>query len=205
MGDVAASGGYYIAAPGRKIVAQRATLTGSIGVIMAKAITVGAYEKLDAGWDTVQRGRHANLYSSLTPWEGDGRAVVEQNLQHVYAEFKQRVADGRSIPLDQLDDLAGGRVWTGEQALAHGLVDALGDFDVAVETACAAADLPTDGSVELVAIDEPSRPLLAEPAQAAAALLGLLGLQGFPGFSTRSQALLWADGFILTHIGKTKC
>ena len=185
MGDVAASGGYYIAAPGRKIVAQRATLTGSIGVIMAKPVTADAYTKLDAGWDTVQRGRNADLYSSLSAWEGDQRAVVERNLQHVYTEFKQRVAEGRRIPVEQLDTLAGGRVWTGEQALARGLVDQLGDFDVALEAACLAAGLPTDGSVETVPVDEPGRPLLAEPVKTAEALLGLL---------VRSQALLWADG-----------
>jgi protease-4 len=185
MGDVAASGGYYIAAPGRRIVAQRATLTGSIGVIMAKAVTAGTYEKLDAGWDTVQRGQHADLYSGLSMWDGDKRAVVEHNLDHVYCEFKQRVVDGRRISMERLDELAGGRVWTGEQALAHGLVDALGDFDVAVDAACVAAGLPTDGSVETVTVSEPGRPLLAEPVKAVEALLGLM---------MRSQALLWADG-----------
>lgn len=184
MGDVAASGGYYIAAPGRKIVAQRATLTGSIGVIMAKAVTAGAYAKLDAGWDTVQRGANAGLYSSLTPWEGEQRAAVENSLDHVYSEFKQRVSAGRHIEPERLEELAGGRVWTGEQALAHGLVDALGDFDVAVEAACSAAGLPTDGSTPLVPIDAPGRFLLAEPVQAAQALLGLV---------TRGQALLLAD------------
>jgi protease-4 len=184
MGDVAASGGYYIAAPGRKIVAQPATLTGSIGVIMAKAVTAGAYAKVDAGWDTVQRGAHADLYSSLKPWQGEQRAAVEQNLDHVYCQFKQRVVEGRKLPPERLDDLAGGRVWTGEQALANDLVDELGDFDVAVQAACAAADLPTDGSVPLVPISAPGRLLLAEPVQAAKALLGLF---------TRGQALLLAD------------
>jgi protease-4 len=184
MGDVAASGGYYIAAPGRKIVAQRATITGSIGVIMAKAVTGGAYEKLDAGWDTVQRGKNADIYSSLQPWEGEQRAAVERSLDHVYRVFKQRVADGRRLPLERLDDLAGGRVWTGEQALAHGLVDLLGDFDLAVETACTVAGLPTDGSVQTVTVSAPSRPLLAEPIKMVEALLGLL---------TRSQTLMLAD------------
>jgi protease-4 len=184
MGDVAASGGYYIAAPGRKIVAQRATLTGSIGVIMAKAVTAGVYEKLDAGWDTVHRGAHADLYSSLTPWQGEQRVAVEQSLEHIYDEFKQRVAAGRNLPLERLDDLAGGRVWTGEQALAHDLVDELGDFDVAVQAACACAGLPTDGSVPLAPISAPGRFLLAEPVQATQALLGLF---------TRGQALLLAD------------
>jgi protease IV len=125
------------------------------------------------------------LYSGLSAWDGDKRAVVERNLDHVYHEFKQRVADGRRIPLEQLDALAGGRVWTGEQALAHGLVDMLGDFDVAVDAACAAAGLPTDGSVPTVTVSVPSRPLLAEPVKAVEALLRL---------AIRSQAVLWADG-----------
>ena len=94
------------------------------------------------------------------------------------------MADGRKLPPERLDDLAGGRVWTGRQALANGLVDELGDFDVAVQAACAAADLPTDGSVPLVPISAPGRLLLAEPVQAAKALLGLF---------TRGQALLLAD------------
>ena len=175
MGDVAASGGYYIAAPGRKIVAQGATLTGSIGVIMAKPVAAGAYAKLDAGWDTVQRGRNADLYSSLSAWEGDQRGVVERNLQHVYDEFKQRVAEGRHMDAEQLDTLAGGRVWTGEQALANGLVDQLGDFDVALEAACTAAGLPTDGSVETVAVGR------AGPAPAGRAGQDGRGVDGAPG------------------------
>ena len=162
-------------------------MTGSIGVIMAKPLAAGAYAKLDAGWDTVQRGRNADLYSSLSAWEGDQRGVVERNLQHVYDEFKQRVAEGRHMDAEKLDTLAGGRVWTGEQALANGLVDQLGDFDVALEAACTAAGLPTDGSVETVPVDEPGRPLLAEPVKTAEALMGLL---------VRSQALLWADGIL---------
>jgi protease-4 len=190
MGDVAASGGYYIAAPGRKIVAQRATLTGSIGVIMAKAITAGAYDKLDVGWDTVQRGEHAGLYSSLSSWEGEDRAAVEASLDHVYGEFKQRVAAGRKLPLERLDDLAGGRVWTGEQALQHRLVDAQGDFEFAFEQACLAAELPTDGTVRAVAISETGRRLYAEPVEATAARLAGKG-------STAGGALALLADFVL--------
>jgi protease-4 len=84
-------------------------------------------------------------------------------------------------------------VWTGEQALAHGLVDTLGDFDVAVEAACVAAGLPTDGSVATVVVSEPSRPLLAEPVKAVEALLRLM---------MRSQALLWADGLPNKYLTK---
>jgi protease IV len=179
MGDVAASGGYYIAAPGRKIVAQRATITGSIGVIIAKALTAGALDKIDMRWEKIQRGAHADLYSSFTPWEGDHRRAVEASLDQVYRTFKQRVADGRKLALETLDDLAGGRVWTGEQALAHGLVDALGDFQTAVELACAEAGLPTDGRVRVVHVHAPGKRLLAEPAKAVQAALGVERVQAW--------------------------
>ena len=139
MGDVAASGGYYIAAPGRKIVAQGATLTGSIGVITAKAVTAGAYDLISARREELQRGAHAGLESDLRPWDADERRAVEQSVAQIYATFKQRVVDGRGIDPVALEELAGGRVWTGAQAAANGLVDQLGDFQTAVELACVAA------------------------------------------------------------------
>ncbi|MCB0135940.1 MAG: S49 family peptidase, partial [Caldilineaceae bacterium] len=98
MGDVAASGGYYIAAPGRKIVAQRATLTGSIGVIIAKANLAGAYAKASAHEDEVTRGAHAGIYGDTVEWQGELLERVEQSLQQTYAAFKERVVEGR--PLD---------------------------------------------------------------------------------------------------------
>ncbi len=171
MGNVAASGGYYIATAGRKIVAQRATITGSIGVIIAKPNLQEAFAKVGARRDAVSRGAHAGIYADTTHWQDDLLARVEASLQHVYTQFKQRVIDGRRIDPAALDTLAGGRVWTGVQALAHGLVDALGDFDHAVELAAAEAGLPAGGRVELVAITEPHRWLAPAPA----ALQTLLG------------------------------
>ena len=110
MGDVAASGGYYIAAPGRKIVAQRATLTGSIGVIVAKAVTTGALEKLSVHTDSVQRGANADLYSSATSWQGPQRQRVEDSMAAVYEAFKERVAAGRNLSTTEVEAVAGGRV-----------------------------------------------------------------------------------------------
>ncbi len=172
MGDVAASGGYYIAAPGRKIVAQRATLTGSIGVIIAKANLAGAYAKVSAHEDEVTRGAHAGIYGDTTEWHGELLERVEQSLQQSYAAFKERVVEGRAIDPAALEELAGGRVWTGAQAHVNGLVDALGDFQTAVDLACAEAGLPDSRRVELVAITEPKRWLAAEPAAAAQLLFG---------------------------------
>ena len=173
MGDVAASGGYYIAAPGRQIVAQGATLTGSIGVITAKAVTTGAYDLFDARREAVQRGAHAGLYSDLTPWNADERETVERGVAQIYATFKERVAAGRRLDVAALDDLAGGRVWTGAQALAKGLVDRLGDFQTAVELAAVAAGFTAAAPVALVNIEPPKRMLLAQPLAAVRAALGL--------------------------------
>ncbi len=173
MGGVAASGGYYIAAPGRKIVAQRSTLTGSIGVIVTKPVIQGLYDKLDAHTESVQRGDNADLYSTDAAWTPEQYETVETGVRHFYAAFKQRVADGRSLEFDSLDEICNGRVWTGVQAQQHGLVDELGDFEVALALACEAADLPTDGTVSTTPITTPRHSLLAVPAEAAQAWLGL--------------------------------
>lgn len=173
MGDVAASGGYYIAAPGRKVVAQRATLTGSIGVIIAKAVTAGAYAKIAANRQSIQRGANADLYDDQQAWVGEQRAKVEAGVFQVYNTFKARVANGRKLVYETLDSIANGRVWTGTQALTHGLVDELGDFQHAVEIACGLADLPTDGAVRLQRITAEKEKLLAQPLAAVSAALGL--------------------------------
>lgn len=171
MGDVAASGGYYIAAPGRKIVAQRATITGSIGVIIAKANLHGAFARVGARRDEVTRGAHAGIYADTMPWQGELLDRVEHSLHHIYGVFKQRVIDGRRLESESLDELAGGRVWTGAQALSNGLVDVLGDFQQAVEVAVAEAGLPANARVKLVALSAPHRWMPPEPAAAVQGLL----------------------------------
>lgn len=155
LGDVAASGGYYIATPAHKIVAQSATLTGSIGVITAKPITTGLYHKVAANRAVIQRGAHADLYADDQPWTGSTRAKVEAGVLQVYQTFKQRVAEGRKLPYPTLDTIANGRVWTGAQGVQHGLVDQLGDFQHAVKLACELAALPTNGTVATVRIEAP--------------------------------------------------
>ena len=173
MGDVAASGGYYIAAPGRKIVAQRSTITGSIGVIIAKPVTAGVYDKLDAHKETVQRGDNAGLFALDASWSESQYTKIEDTINDVYGSFKQRVADGREIELDSLDAIAQGRVWTGNQALTHNLIDEVGDITAAARLACEAADLPTDGTVPMRPVSGPKQSLLATPVDAVQELLGL--------------------------------
>ncbi|NJN84310.1 MAG: S49 family peptidase, partial [Caldilineaceae bacterium] len=163
--DVAASGGYYIATPGRKIVAQSATLTGSIGVITAKAVTQGALAKVAAHRESIRMGANADLYDGDQPWSDGQRALVRGEIERIYALFTDRVAEGRQIERGQLEALCNGRVWSGRQALENGLVDALGDFHVAVDLACEAAGLPADGSVRADAVAQPKGYSVATAAQ----------------------------------------
>jgi protease-4 len=172
MGDVAASGGYYLATPGRRVIAQAATLTGSIGVVIAKGVTDGLRAKIGAHREVLHRGENAGLYADDAAWTPSQIAQIEAMVRQVYGIFKQRVAAGRGLPLETLDAIANGRVWTGKQALAHGLVDELGDFELAYRAACRAAGLPEDGSVRTKAVAAPRRRLAAAPATVAA-LLGV--------------------------------
>ena len=166
MGDAAASGGYYLATPGRKIIAQSTTLTGSIGVVIVKGVTEELRTKIGAHREVIRRGDNAGLYTDDAAWTPTQTAKIEASIRHVYGVFKQRVAAGRGLPLENLDDICNGRVWTGKQALTHGLVDELGDFELAYRAACRAAGLPEDGSVRTKAIAAPRRRLMAAPAAA---------------------------------------
>ncbi len=184
MGNVAASGGYYIATPGRKIITQSASLTGSIGVVIAKSVTKDLRAKIGANREIVRRGDNAGLYTDDDLWTPTQRQKVEDHLFSVYDTFKQRVAEGRNLPFGEIDDIANGRVWTGKQALAHGLVDELGDFERAVLAACREANLPIDGSVRTLHITPPSNRLLAEPVKNAQAAWQQVHGHGFSAWAT---------------------
>ncbi len=123
--------------------------------------------------EIVQRGENAGLYAEDSAWDERQRAQIEAQIQYAYQEFKRRVADGRKLDYATLDAICNGRVWTGKQARAHGLVDELGDFQTALELACAEANLPVDGSVRTRTISAPRSRLPAAPVDAAKALLGL--------------------------------
>lgn len=144
MGNIAASGGYYVSAAARHIMSQPGTVTGSIGVITVRVSTQGLYEKLHMNPTSLERGTHAGLYSNETPLSEEERELLWQGIVEVYQLFKQEVASGRKLPFEALDPICGGRVWTGRQALGHGLVDSHGDFVDAVKKAAELAGLPTD-------------------------------------------------------------
>jgi len=132
MADVAASGGYFIATGASTIVAQPDTLTGSIGVFGGKANVRGLLEQVGLTLFTYNRGAQADLLSMTHDFSDPGRERFREFLQTFYDLFLQRVADGRSMTVEQVDALARGRVWTGRQALENGLVDELGGLEEAM-------------------------------------------------------------------------
>ena len=167
MGDVAASGGYYVSTYADHIVAQPSTLTGSIGVIIGKLVTGGLYDKLHANIETVQRGEHATILSGDDKFTDSERERLQQLLLDMYGLFKSRVVDGRHLAPERVEEMAQGKVWTGRQALDLGLVDELGDFEVAIRKAKSLAGLPEDREVSVVPAGAPRTPLvparLADP------------------------------------------
>ncbi|NDJ77167.1 MAG: signal peptide peptidase SppA [Chloroflexi bacterium] len=171
MGNMAASGGYWLATPAQWIVAQPGTYTGSIGVIVAKIVNAGLLKKLRFNAYEFTRGSNASLDSAAVPWTEDQRDIVRRDVEAHYAHFVDLVARSRHMTAEAVDAVAGGRVWTGAQALDHGLVDELGGLDAAISKARALAKLPDSVPVEIVAgKPKPLGPQLAERADPAAGL-----------------------------------
>jgi protease IV len=162
MGDVAASGGYYIACPAEVIVALPATLTGSIGVLGGKLVVDSLLERLGISTGTVQQGAHALMYSARRSFSEDERARFAATVDAIYHDFVGKVADGRQRPVADIEAVARGRVWTGRDALEAGLVDELGGLRDAVRIARERASLPEDAPV-LGAIRIPPLARLSRP------------------------------------------
>jgi protease-4 len=149
MGDVAASGGYYIAAPAHAIFAQPGTLTGSIGVVTGKFVLEGGLEKLGVTTATVSHGRSAEIYSPFRTFSEAERTKLEEQMRAVYDLFVKRVAEGRQQTTAAIDAVAQGRVWTGHRARELGLVDELGGLDDAIRAAAERAKLDPARGISL--------------------------------------------------------
>ncbi|MFQ5589588.1 MAG: signal peptide peptidase SppA [Phycisphaerae bacterium] len=153
MGNVAGSGGYYVACLSDAIFASAGTITASIGVIGGKLVTTGMWDKLGVHWEPIQRGDMAAIMSSATRFSDAERAKLRYYMTTVYDVFKQHVVDGRGKALTKpIDELAGGRVFTGAQALELGLVDKLGGLEDAIKFA---ADKANIAEYEIRVIPEP--------------------------------------------------
>jgi len=177
MGDVAGSGGYFVAMAADKIVAQPGTITGSIGVLGGKFLTEGLWSKLGISWDEVHVGEGGSIWTGLADYDAAQLAQREAWLDRIYLDFTSKVAEGRGRSREEVHEVAKGRIWSGEDALARGLVDAVGGMDVALRLAREAAGLAPDAAVELRLFPKPKTPLQA--------LLATLG-----GEPTATQAAL---------------
>ncbi|MEP6751496.1 MAG: signal peptide peptidase SppA [Candidatus Dormiibacterota bacterium] len=145
MGPVAASGGYWVATPGRWIVARPSTLTGSIGVLSGKVVTGGLWAKLHGRRETIVFGKHAAMSSDERTYSREEREIVQGEIDRIYSLFLDLVAGARGMTREQVHPIAAGRVWTGRQALERKLVDELGGMEAGVRKARSLAGLP-DGA-----------------------------------------------------------
>ncbi|HEY5928664.1 MAG TPA: signal peptide peptidase SppA [Kofleriaceae bacterium] len=161
MSDVAASGGYYIAAGATKIFAQANTLTGSIGVVGGHIAPAAALAKLGVNTFPMGRGKHATMMASLKPWNAEEKALMQRYMEQVYNKFVSRVAAGRKKTVDQVLPIAQGRVWTGTRALELGLVDEIGGLDAALAEARKLAKVEPDMALEVYPPSPTLRDLLA--------------------------------------------
>jgi protease IV len=148
MGQTAASGGYYIACPADVIVALPSTLSGSIGVFGGKVVVRELLDRLGLTTGTISYGARAQMYSARRGFSDDERQRLAATLDAVYDDFVAKVAQGRDRPVDAIEAVARGRVWTGSDALRHGLVDVLGGLHDAVRIARRRAGLPDDAALK---------------------------------------------------------
>jgi len=160
MSDVAASGGYYICMAAKKIYAQPGTLTGSIGVVGGKLALGGLYEKVGVNTEVISRGANSGILSSTMPFTKSERKAMEVLMADIYDQFLARVIAGRAragkkFTRSELLKLAEGRIWTGRQALANGLVDALGSLDDAIAEAKVMGGLSKDADTDLLVLPKP--------------------------------------------------
>jgi protease-4 len=146
FGGVAASGGYYVASGCHAIVARETTVTGSIGVVAARVLTGPLLERLGVRSEVVTRGAHADMLRSTRPFDEAERSIFRAELERAYRRFLSLVADGRKRALEEIEPLAGGRVWSGRDALERGLVDRLGGLEEALDEVRSRARLTRDGS-----------------------------------------------------------
>jgi len=149
MGNLATSGGYFVSMAADKIVAQPATITGSIGVLGGKMLTAGFWEKAGLSWDEVHTSANATMWTGTQDYTPEQWSRFQDGLDRVYDDFTSKVAQGRNLPKEKVLEVAKGRIWTGEDAKALGLVDELGGFPEALRLAKEAAGIPEDADIRM--------------------------------------------------------
>ncbi len=156
MGDVAASGGYYIACNAHKIVAEPTTITGSIGVFAGKPVLKGMYDWLGVNSEYILRGENAGIFRETEKWtDGERAKMTDQINKTYYNDFVPKVAEGRGKTVEEVNSIGQGHVWTGTQAKQNGLIDEFGGLEKAIEIAKGLANLPADKDVQRVSFPAP--------------------------------------------------
>ena len=175
MGSIAASGGYYIAAPASLILANPGTITGSIGVLMRFSNMEGLMGKIGMKSFTLKTGKFKDVGSPVRPMTDQDKAMLQNVIDSTHGQFVKAVAEGRKLPIADVRAIADGRIFTGEQAMAHKLVDRLGTLQDAVEEAGRLAGIK--GEPELIRPKKKKKLLLDMLVEEAAAKLGILARQ----------------------------
>ena len=186
MASMAASGGYYIAAPADYVLAHETTLTGSIGVLGGKIVLEGTFDLVGLNAETIAvGGEYATAFSAQQEWTDSQRAAYRSQMSDIYDDFTQRVADGRDLPLERVLEIARGRIWTGAQALDLGLVDEIGGLRDAIGAARQFAGIDAEARIRLRRYPAQRSPMeafqelfgvSAETAQSAARLNALMDM-----------------------------
>lgn len=209
MGAVAASGGYYVSMAADAIVANPGTITGSIGVVTGKFIARDLKDRLGVGSDSVRTNANADAWSINAPFTEEQHAQVEAEADLFYTDFVQRVADGRNLDVDAVEQVARGRVWTGADALERGLVDELGGLRTAIRRAKALAGIDEDTKVVVENLPGSSLRDMLRPkpsSQPAAAslpdALGALAVRALVGVVDQTQRSL--TGVNVLWLGETR-
>ncbi len=159
MGDLAGSGGYFVAMNADKIVAQPGTITASIGVFTGKLLTSGLWDKVGISWDEIHTSQNSTIWTGTHDYSPGEWARIQNALDRIYEDFTSKVAEGRHLPKEKVLQIARGRIWTGEDAKALGLVDELGGFPEALALAKKAAGIPAGEEVKLEVYPTPKPPL----------------------------------------------
>ena len=192
MGNAAASGGYWVSAYADHIVAGPSTLTGSIGVVGGKLILQDLWAKVGVNWDSVRWGKNADLWSPNAAFEAAGLARVNAMLDNVYENFVARVAEGREMSVADVEKIARGRVWTGEQAANIGLVDQVGGLDDTLDWTAQQIGAPDRHALNVVIMPAPKTPFEQ--------FIALLGGQGRMGAAFTQIADILAPVRQILHV-----
>lgn len=161
MGDVAASGGYYISMGADRIFAEPGTVTGSIGVVGGKMAMKGVYDKLGINTESIARGENSGIFSTTHKFSDSERKVVEKMMKDIYGQFTTKASEGRKMDKEKLEKLAGGQVFTGRVAKRNGLVDEVGTLRDAIQSAKRLAGLDPGKKVQIMVLPKPENPFEA--------------------------------------------